>query len=412
MREVHKLSVATLVLALSPVAWADYAETVLQDNPVAYYRFEEPEGSEEIADSSGNDYEGFEVLEVEFEHPGVADSLAAEFFGISSIVLDLTMNPDDPEGDGAGNGNDDFTIETWMYTTSDRNQQVFVAQSDGINGLGRSDMLISLNLELGSYIGGGTRDSGFAPELETWYHFVMTVDGTNDELYFYVNGEPSEDNPLIPANGIESATGEWVIGSHKNQAMQFFEGLLDEIAFYDYRLDDPDGDDDTADSRIAAHYAASGMSTSVPGDFDGDGLLTAADIDRLSTAVRDGLTDAQFDLNADGDVNDGDRAFWVGDLKQTWFGDSDLNLLFDTGDMVQVFVNGKYETGEESGWEDGDWNGDGRFSSDDMVTAFIGGGYEAGGLPGAGAVQAVPEPATATLLLLGLLGIAACRRSR
>ena len=44
MKEVYKLSVAMLILALGPVAWADYAETVLQDSPVAYYRFEEPEG--------------------------------------------------------------------------------------------------------------------------------------------------------------------------------------------------------------------------------------------------------------------------------------------------------------------------------------------------------------------------------
>ena len=79
-------------------------------------------------------------------------------------------------------------------------------------------MLITANMELGTYIGGGTRNSGIQPELETWYHFVMAVDGTNDELYFYVDGEPSENNPLLPANGIESADGEWVIGSHKNQA--------------------------------------------------------------------------------------------------------------------------------------------------------------------------------------------------
>ena len=49
---------------------------------------------------------------------------------------------------------------------------------------------------------------------------------------------------------------------------------------------------------------------------------------------------------------------------------------FNSSDMAQVFAAGKYETGQEAGWADGDWNGDGIFDSSDMVTAFVDGGYE------------------------------------
>ena len=66
---------------------------------------------------------------------------------------------------------------------------------------------------------------------------------------------------------------------------------------------------------------------------------------------------------------------WVDDLKNTWIGDANLNGEFNSGDMVQVFARGKYETLETAGWEDGDFNGDTLFGSGDMVAAFVGGGY-------------------------------------
>jgi hypothetical protein len=75
--------------------------------------------------------------------------------------------------------------------------------------------------------------------------------------------------------------------------------------------------------------------------------------------------------------------------------------------MTQVFAAGKYETGEEAGWANGDWNGDGFFSSRDMVAAFVDGGYEMGPRTDA---AAVPEPTSAVLLLGSLIFIATRRR--
>ena len=61
----------------------------------------------------------------------------------------------------------------------------------------------------------------------------------------------------------------------------------------------------------------------------------------------------------------------------TSFGDSNLDGIFNSSDLVQVFQNGKYEEGlvGSAGWEDGDWNGDGVFSSNDLVLVFQEGGY-------------------------------------
>ena len=90
---------------------------------------------------------------------------------------------------------------------------------------------------------------------------------------------------------------------------------------------------------------------------------------------------------------------WVNDLKGTWIGDANLDMEFNSSDMVQAFVRGKYETGEHAGWEDGDWNGDTQFGSGDMVAAFVAGGYEQGAKPAV--VGVVPEPSSVVLVLMG-----------
>jgi hypothetical protein len=116
------------------------------------------------------------------------------------------------------------------------------------------------------------------------------------------------------------------------------------------------------------------------GDFDGSGTLTAADIDLLSAVIRGGDFDVNLDLNRDGTLSEFDRAVWVHERRNTYFGDADLNGLFDSGDLVSVFVAGEYEDDIEgnSNWPTGDWEGDGDFASSDFIVAFQDGGYEAG----------------------------------
>ena len=85
-------------------------------------------------------------------------------------------------------------------------------------------------------------------------------------------------------------------------------------------------------------------------------------------------------------------------MKQTWFGDANLDGEFNSSDFVAVFEAGEFEDSiaNNSTWETGDWNFDGEFNSSDFVTAFQDGGYEKGPLQ----VANVPEP-TAIMTLLG-----------
>ncbi len=67
------------------------------------------------------------------------------------------------------------------------------------------------------------------------------------------------------------------------------------------------------------------------------------------------------------------RRLLVGDVFVV--GDSDNDGAFGSGDLVQAFQEGKFETGEEATFEQGDWNDDGVFDSSDLVFAFESGTY-------------------------------------
>jgi hypothetical protein len=124
------------------------------------------------------------------------------------------------------------------------------------------------------------------------------------------------------------------------------------------------------------------------GDFNHNGVLDLPDIDDLTGQSAGGTHPVAYDLNNDALVND-------------------LDGQFNSGDLVSVLASGTYESDVDSVWSTGDFNGDGRTNSSDLVAALAGGGYEQG--PKA-AVSAVPEPSSAVLAMLGLLGMASMAR--
>ena len=135
--------------------------------------------------------------------------------------------------------------------------------------------------------------------------------------------------------------------------------------------------------------------TFVPvGDINFDGAVDATDVDAL--------TPGPFDLNGDFVIDESDRTFWVEEIVSTWFGDSNLDGEFNSGDLVDVFKAAKYELDIDAAWSDGDWNGDRRFDSGDLVVAFKNAGYERG--PRA-AAHAVPEPSSLLLFIPIVLAV-------
>jgi hypothetical protein len=126
-----------------------------------------------------------------------------------------------------------------------------------------------------------------------------------------------------------------------------------------------------------------------PCDINGDGTCDVNDIDAMTQNVIAGVnTPADREALITNPISDG---FY------TFIGDANLDGEFNSGDLVEIFTVGTYETGQRAGWAEGDWNGDGVFGSGDLVFAFQDGGYEQG--PRA-SVLSVPEPSAALLLAL------------
>ena len=103
------------------------------------------------------------------------------------------------------------------------------------------------------------------------------------------------------------------------------------------------------------------FTTGSPVDFNGDGILGAADIDLLCAQIQQDERDPKFDINQDGVVDKLDHDAMIFDHLGSTFGDANLDGVFNSADFVLVFQGGTYEDGvlQNSGWAEGDWNCDG-----------------------------------------------------
>jgi hypothetical protein len=83
-------------------------------------------------------------------------------------------------------------------------------------------------------------------------------------------------------------------------------------------------------------------------------------------------------------------------------GDANIDEVFNSIDLVQVFQTGEYEDSVvgNSTWSDGDWTNDNEFSSADLVAAFQDAQYVAAASP---TTPTVPEPGSLWWIVPGLL---------
>lgn len=266
MMKLEPLKLATLAaLVVGPSAFADYPATVLSSNPLAYYRFEEGPGATTLVDSSGNGLDIDNSVPVGTTILGADGAVGAgvTFNRDGYLVSPLDLDP------SVG----DFTIEVIVKPdASAAAEGVFIANQDGGLGPGRSNLIVNLGGFYTTFSGGATTNSGVTRTEDGFDHVILTFDqsavagGVDPTFRFYINGVEAGTGTAVP----EPANGSWVIGSNKNLTSQLFGGVIDDVAIYGNRLDDPDGDGDISDSKIGEHYKGFLSDSITIGSFESD----------------------------------------------------------------------------------------------------------------------------------------------
>jgi hypothetical protein len=322
--------------------------------------------------------------------------------GLFGKSLDLHANPSQYAVRGESDAvfelvEGDFTIQVWVnYNTLEREQNL-IEKFEGATGPGWTlTSLLGDQNEAGAVhfwaSDGNVRlysNKIHALRAGVWQQIVARRSGETFDLL--VNG-------VTVASTNSNALGTHtdfplIIGRRNANGQRDFsvDGRLDEIAIWGRAL---------SSSEISSLYNEGfGVPVRISGDFNGDELIDAADIDDLTRQSAGGLHPRHYDLNHDSLVNEGDVRIWIDDLFHSWVGDANLDWEFSSSDLVVVLSSGTYETDLPSVWSTGDFNGDGRTDSADLVLALADGGYEQGPRPSA---AAVPEP-SGVLLIAELL---------
>jgi Zn-dependent M28 family amino/carboxypeptidase len=220
---------------------------------------------------------------------------------------------------------------------------------------------------------------------------------------------------LLVITGQVAGNGECFPDTRRSDHYRFWEEgyqallLTDTAEYRNPHYHQPSDTLATLDLGFARQVTQATLATALvstnmlPGDFDGDTLLSVQDIDLLTAEIRKDEPRFWFDADGNEIVDGDDRTWWVHELKNTYFGDANLDGEFNSGDLTLVLQAGQYEDGiaSNSTWATGDWNGDNEFDTSDLVFAFQDAGIETGPRQ---AIANVPEPATLSCwAIVGLL---------
>ena len=188
------------------------------------------------------------------------------------------------------------------------------------------------------------------------------------------------------------------------------EEIVGEFAELEVSGGDPDNfsysviyDQDAGDILLQSILTCSGFDCVC--DFDGNGSCDIADLDELLYA---GLSsgDLKYDIDGSGTVDTGDRDAYLSQGFNTVVGDFDLD-----GKVVAADLNilgGNWRKDGLTSYAQGDANGDGIANATDLNALGI--NWQTGAAPPL-ATASVPEPNGCFLILSGLLGWLALRRT-
>jgi hypothetical protein len=221
-----------------------YAQVVLSDNPLAYWRFDETSGTTAI-DSSGNGNTGTYVGGVTLGKPGAIVGDPGTSVGFDGTTA--WMNAGDVF---AFIGNTPCSFEAWVNPVTDTNYHNVLSRSDGQGG-STTGYLMYIEpasapalMDFAHYLGGASSiaESNTPIATGTFTHLVGAYDGTS--LFIYANGVLLNQNTATIAT--PTTVNGLVVGAQSGGLTSWFNGEIDEVAVYGTAL---------TLARIQAHYA-------------------------------------------------------------------------------------------------------------------------------------------------------------
>jgi hypothetical protein len=225
-----------------------YPEAVLADNPVAYWRLGEATGTS-IADSSGNGLDLTLHAAVTFGAPGALycdPNKAMKFVNTAEGWLGRGTT-------AALQPTAALSFEFWMSLSGvpveyekpiwygDAGLYPWGSWGMQRDGTASSDFVFMLNL-------GGTSSwltTKLFTKKDVWYHVVATYDGAYQRVY--VDGVSATEKSVSGAISYSANQGQALAIGACDLPHNYFNGSLDEVAFYDKAL---------SSTRVAAHWAA------------------------------------------------------------------------------------------------------------------------------------------------------------
>ena len=283
-----------------------YADAIMADNPVAYYRMDEAYGSY-LHDISGNGVNAVLTTSTEPTNYAVARPLRGDGNnGAMEFNMDSVFATSDPNGVLQFGEDQDFAVEFWFKTDGipeGKSLISFLSYGDTNSGYWIRTQGTSTYFE--ACLDYGTTADKIGTETDTttgeWHHLVMNVD-RDAFMRIYIDTQLVNESTDLLGGDISSAL-PLLIGSQWG-----YEGLLDELAIYASTL---------TEEQIAAHYAL-GM-PAIAGDANGDGKVDGSDVTILAGNWQYGVDmeepDATWemgDFNGDGVVDGSDVTILAG----------------------------------------------------------------------------------------------------
>jgi hypothetical protein len=266
------------LVGLTPPTYP-YAQGVLGDHPIAFWRLNEPDNS--LGDGNlsviANDYVGGHdgdytnvILGVDGYNPSLDPATAAEFGVYATANSAMTEN--DNTANGIANldfteptgSNAEFSVEAWVNGSPNENTNAGVVS---IGTWGDEQFTVDCGGAPANFYRLSLRDagngihnavSGLAPD-GNWHYLVGVCDEASTNVYFYVDGTLAgiSGNDIPPGSGLRTRLTPLMIGQRPGPAAtpsEQFIGTIADVALYNYAL--------TA-TQVAAHFQLGTVGTLV-----------------------------------------------------------------------------------------------------------------------------------------------------